>query len=553
MKASGSFQNDMQLGAPEDEKRGCGRWLEVAALAVILIIALLLRFYKLDVSLWSDEVLTHRGAAVSLWEAIRHRTHFLYYVLAHLSLMGDDNEVMLRLPSVLGGVAGIAALYALARCVAGIRAAFIAALLLTFSTYHVDHSQEARYYALVMLASVLMTWALWRAITSGGWKSWAAFVFATNFGVATHLTVLPYLCVLVAAAAACLLLQCRKDRRQLLRQGSVLALCTLLSFGSIVLSMALRGESPNLSGIVLEDAEDDEGAKPQWRDLRSHEAEFRLSPRDYMRYLREFSPIESPVLRGLLLIPMLLGAAVLLRRAPVLALLIAAQFVLVPLPFFFIDVTHWFNDRYFCSVVPFYSLFAGAGLVTLVEGCGKLVRSLAGEGDSRSRWGRVIECGVIAALAVAVLVCAAQENLNRYRTLPPRDWKKLASDMSKTLQPGDTVAFASLASVRTRARAESERKYKSANAALLFYLQRAIEERRPGQADMIIGTLDLAPAGTTDQIEDVMRKSRHHTIYFVSREEEGLPAEVQQKLYSLPVKQINRYRGLKVRIVAPGA
>ena len=96
------------------------------ALAAILLAAACLRFYALDQDLWGDEVETlvryarsPYGETVTTYET--QNQHFLYTLLAHafVEFFGESTWA-LRLPAALFGVAGVWALYVLAREVAGV-------------------------------------------------------------------------------------------------------------------------------------------------------------------------------------------------------------------------------------------------------------------------------------------------------------------------------------------------------------------------------------------------------------------------------------------------
>jgi mannosyltransferase len=110
-------------------------------------------------SLFIDEVYSwraSRGSLGDLADALRYSevTPPLYYLILHgwMDLTGSGSEALLRLPSVLAGVALVAAVLWLGRLVAGRTAGLLAASLAAVSPLVLLYSQQARAYIWVMLA-----------------------------------------------------------------------------------------------------------------------------------------------------------------------------------------------------------------------------------------------------------------------------------------------------------------------------------------------------------------------------------------------------------------
>ncbi|WP_372789931.1 glycosyltransferase family 39 protein [Paraconexibacter sp.] len=164
------------------------------ALIGIVVLAAALRFPTLGAqSYWADEAATVdvlRHGAGDLLGAVRDQesTPPLYYVLAWVwtQVLGDG-EAALRSLSALAGVATVPVLAAVARRLAGVRAALIAALLVATNPLLVWFSQEARAYALLVLLAAVSVLLLQRALESPtaprlvAWGVVAAFAFATHF------------------------------------------------------------------------------------------------------------------------------------------------------------------------------------------------------------------------------------------------------------------------------------------------------------------------------------------------------------------------------------
>jgi len=134
---------------------------EIAALGAILIAAGAIRIVTAGYSLWFDElaslVFAHQPIG-RLWSGwmIRESNPPLYYSLLRvwIGAFGESDRVV-RLLSILIGLGGIVAGWALARRLGGATAGLIAAALLSFSASHVAFSQEARSYVLAHGATLV--------------------------------------------------------------------------------------------------------------------------------------------------------------------------------------------------------------------------------------------------------------------------------------------------------------------------------------------------------------------------------------------------------------
>ncbi len=132
-------------------------FLTAVFVSIILLVAFLLRIYNLgDLSLWWDELLTGTyvtqileiGIPVSpsgfeyYWRGIAY-----HYVVSIFAFLFGTDEFWLRFPSVLFGVGIIAVSYRMAKRIDP-QIAILTALILCFSTYNIEYSQFARFYAM---------------------------------------------------------------------------------------------------------------------------------------------------------------------------------------------------------------------------------------------------------------------------------------------------------------------------------------------------------------------------------------------------------------------
>ena len=143
-------------------------------LAVILLLAALLRFYGLGIqSLWNDELSSwRRSNYANLQDVIelgaRRDVHppgyhfLLFFVIRYLG----DSAVILRLPSAVAGLLAVAGVFTLGRRLYGDDEGLIAAAFTAVSWTPIFYSQEARAYSLLLLFSIVTAY-LWMDLVKG--------------------------------------------------------------------------------------------------------------------------------------------------------------------------------------------------------------------------------------------------------------------------------------------------------------------------------------------------------------------------------------------------
>lgn len=167
---------------------------EIATFAGLFAIAAALRFYKLDVGIWYDEMLTYVhympltvSEIVSTYKDANN--HILFSILARLSLTGIADAVWaFRLPAALFGLGSIVALYLLALRVTSRMEGLFAVALFTFSFHHIWFSQNARGYTALLFFALLSTVFLLDALRTNRTRTWVWYAITAALGAYTHLT-----------------------------------------------------------------------------------------------------------------------------------------------------------------------------------------------------------------------------------------------------------------------------------------------------------------------------------------------------------------------------
>lgn len=528
---------------------------EVLAVALILFVSILLRFIRLDVSLWNDEISTYVGASLPLAEVFLYRPHYFYYVLAHFTLQIQDSEIMLRLPSVLGGGFGVLALYGFARQAGGRWVGLVAALFLAVSAYHMDRSQEARYYAIVMLSSVLMTWSLWRALETNRGLPWLAFVLSANLGLTTQLTVFPYFMVLLVSGAVWIVFTRRNEGpRRISFRLACLCIAGALGLGGFVAGaiaqrnipeFVVNSEEPGERGADRTDDGLYQRAEGLWRPV------YRLTPGQYGEYLRDFMPGRGPLSKLTCTGIFTIGVFSLFRRRPLPAFLISTQFLLVPIPLFLITVSHWYMDRYFCSVYPFYYLFLAVGIATIITGTVQTTAlAPTTHAKSRPRFNfALLTTGLGATLFLFVLWLQIAGVRDHILTGAPNDWRSVARFLAQRVEPGDTIAYARTSAKRTAGLAVEDQVFPVASWPLAFYLRRELDKTHSGDGAEILESLHFKGASTVEDVIELRRSRGDGNTYVVVRGAGSSIPAARRRLERIATRELFRRGGLTVSIV----
>lgn len=166
--------------------------LELGLLATITGLAAVLRFHSLGAkAFWFDE-----GASVAiarldgynfvriLWR--REANMSLYYLLLRPWLHLGISEFRVRTLSVLFAIASIPVIYLLGRRLFDSRVGLISAALLAVNAFHVEHSQEARSYPLMVLLCLLSSWYFLKRLAEPSRLNRMAYVLSSALAVYAH-------------------------------------------------------------------------------------------------------------------------------------------------------------------------------------------------------------------------------------------------------------------------------------------------------------------------------------------------------------------------------
>lgn len=525
----------------------------VTAMGLIAVLAGALRLHELDVSLWLDEVLTHHGASGSFLDSLTHRTYPLYYALANLSLRFSDTEVALRFPSFVAGLLTLPAVYFLARSWAGRMGGLLASLLLCVSVFHIRYSQEARFYALVMLGGALMTFYLHRCIIRGGRRNWAAFCASAFFSLLAQLSVLPFFLSLIFGAATWLLIDARRHTgRSGVRRLVILCVSTCLSVSGLGLSMIVQGDS-GLRMLDMDTAgEEDDGGPSAAAASPTHL--YSLTLREYAEFVEGFLPVPNPAPQLALAAAALVGMLVLWRRNRALAFLFLVQFLLAPIPYLLFKSSHWYAPRYFCNLTPLYVALVAGGIVAVANvpvWIYTRIRGKAGADSGGTPHSPSFPGIVLTIVFVAVLTPNFREAINHYyERRPATDWQAIGEFLAARIEPGDVLVMAP-PPMGTSGQDEAPPPASVLWVPVEFYLRRSLPARFPRSPNAVAASLVYASANTADAVRACRAEHPENAIWWVLRNEKRYAAEFREALETMDAKRMSRFGRIAIRRMRP--
>jgi heme/copper-type cytochrome/quinol oxidase subunit 4 len=400
--------------------------LEWIALAGVLLVATAARFYRLDTSLWYDEIGTLlnfvRLPTRELIQSLKSNNHMFYSLQAQASIaLFSESAWSLRLPAVLFGLASLVAVWALARRAVGRTEALVVAFLLAISYDHVWFSQNARGYTGLLFWTTWTTLLFARGLAGSGWRTWTLYAISMVAANYTHLSALFFFLghgIVYLAALALLRLRPEYVQRNSALAGAPgwkplfgFALGAALTF---VLYAPLLYQIPDLVHSMTV------APSNEWRNPSR-------VPQDIAVTLSSAGPV-APFILGATVIALASGAISLARRQPVITAVYLLHVPVVVLILAALNSRIW--PRFFLVDIGFVYVAVVHGTFVL---CRYLARGLGSEGGS------VLRARIFTATAVVVMTAGSLWLLARNYAYPKQDFAGAAAYVESERRPGDAV------------------------------------------------------------------------------------------------------------------
>ncbi len=413
---------------------GQSKWVVRVVLVAVLLLGFGLRLHQLDgKGLWYDELGTalYTSPDRSPLEVISGPLEVpiipappLYFLSTYLFRLLSQSDFVLRLPSVFFGVLAIAAMYVVGKGLLGPRQGLVVAFLLCISSFHVRYSQEARYYALLMLLGSLSLYFFYRGLRRNDVRSWAGYVVSSTLGVYTHLFAFLFLAV-QGVYALSLFVYGRLTARSAAasRAWKTEPFFAFLASALLMAILYLPMLPFTLSGVL--------GQKGLGGQVATAVTRTSLS------YLAGIVDLfgAGPGLAFLCYVAALsLGLYFLVRQAPRQLVLAALWMVLPFAVVLLVPAGHSFRLRYVIFVLPVFLVVVSAGLV----GLGELVSRLVAR-----RWAgakkQALAVPITLVILCSIMGILSLEALGKLWDEGKQPWDKVSSYLQAVVGPSEVV------------------------------------------------------------------------------------------------------------------
>lgn len=396
----------------------------------IIVIACLLRLPDLGrQSLWIDEMCVYNDSLSTLARIFR-TVHPVTFLLARLSMTLGHSEFFLRLPSALAGILSIPFIFLLARRIFGIQTAYVAAVLLAFSPYHIYYSQDANYYSEMMFFSLLTYYLMFAFFDRRTISLLVLLILANIVNFKVHLTN-----IFVVVSEGLLLLGWLVIDGRFLREKAAEVVRLFQRARAVVIpavGVFLAGMA-YVAYLAI-----DKVLRLAVVDLgpgRAENVEFSLGffwkiATDYGIAFQDYS-VRNLVLTGVVVLFFLVGLGYCAFRRRELLFFVLILFSVPYVALMVKPVGHFFHPRYTSFIVPLYVLCISQGLRLTAGWAAQRITSGAAQAK-------------IANIVLACLVCAFLigffPNLYRYYTGNKQNWRGAVEYLRANVRPGEVVA-----------------------------------------------------------------------------------------------------------------
>lgn len=414
-----------------------------------------MRFYGVgSKSLWVDEVhsvLVSKTVSGLMEYCTDGHTPPLRYLIVWALQKLPATDFAIRFPAVLFGTLSIALMLWVGELLRDWRAGVVAAILLALSPWHLLHSQDARYYAIVVFL-ILLALGLSVRIVDDPRPRWRWIALAVVCAINLYISYTSFFGI--APIGAWLLIVAWRSRKVENGGGSTWFFLRGIGIAIVVGSLCM---APWVSAMIGFSARTVSRVSPEERSKpavvegeQSADAEEQPQPAarrvllwrtrydfNYANdYLMRLS-LEQPFGKWLLLFLFLVGASSLAGDRRSLVLLVLLWFLLPWLIILIAGLAYFVPPRYLIHYLPMYNLIAAVGAIALWDW---VTRSLAAGYETKP--GRQIEryaaYGAAALIVLAALLGYVRDDVRYYRT-EKQDWRTAVRYLDENVEPTDAL------------------------------------------------------------------------------------------------------------------
>jgi 4-amino-4-deoxy-L-arabinose transferase-like glycosyltransferase len=411
----------------------------------IILLAFALRLHNLGTaSLWYDELLQldiAQGPLDQIWPQLeRHAAMPLDYYLLYGWIKLGHQEAWVRFLPLFFGTLAVPLIYVLAARLFNRTVGYLAAILLAWSSFAINYSQESRPYALLMLLVMAGSLGLWQAYKTNQKRYWLLALVGLIGAVLSHYFALFMLVPFGLWVAGQQLYHLKSPRfwqRTAYFAGSIFILIVILLLTGHL--RRLYNVSFSFSKVVYQ---------PEALTLPAAEKPNRgAGPPQELSFFRErvLMPFGSGSELDLLIYNAYLLVAVLVLARPSqrrrAALVYSLSWFILPtflIYLFLVQRGTFFAVRYILYTLPAYLILVAYGIETLfIRLSARFLRR-----ESSFRWATlpyVLLTGLIFLLLVPLVLAEVDELITYYTTDSREDWRAVGQLLRDNARPEDAV------------------------------------------------------------------------------------------------------------------
>jgi hypothetical protein len=395
---------------------------EMLALAMIFVLALLLRVAPMRSGLGQDELFTivNFVEVNSFWTTVSSsgafNNHIGYSLLARLAeIVFGRADWSFRLPALFFGMASLSCVWLLFRSLIRPSVALTATALLALTPAHIVWSAQARGYSGMMFCTLLSSYYFLRLCSRASRSSAIAFVAVSVLGVYIHLysvlvTLVQVLIVTVMAARGAFSQRWTDNHRSVVKY---------LAFSFLAIAVvSFVCYLPALQSML--------------GDIVSRESAGTFIPEFPLLVLQDLSGNEHVAVVALMFLVYAYGLFIFIRSHPFEGSYFACL-ALVPLCIMWMARPYDLYPRFFVYYLPYYILFLAFGLYTI--------------GSIGEHYSRFVRSGLYILIAAGVLLILYGWQPQWMREIPDEGYR----DASRAVLAGadDSTTFCAIGGARS--------------------------------------------------------------------------------------------------------
>jgi len=414
----------------------------------LLVVGAVLRLTGLDAKcFWVDELhslsVSHTFDQIMAYCRGGHTPPLRYLIVGALQPF-PNAEFTVRLPAVVFGALTLPLMLWIGERLWNRQTGLVAAVLLLVSPWHLDHSQDARYYGLILFLA-LAALALAVEIVHEPRRLWRWIALAAACALNLYLS---YVAVFSVMATGGYLAWCagmawrrraqERDRAAaFLRGAAVAALVGFLALAPWLTEMSGLFDRYIGAGGSKTVAASQESAPTDPASMQPRIAWQTPFDRAYADEFLADLGLQQPVVKWALLAFFGVGLIGAVRRDRALGVLALLWFVFPWVVILNTGLRYFCPPRYLIHYLGLYLLFAAAGIMATWDRLRAAVVSRSDLSDGARIRRLALHLAAIM-IALAALAAYVREDLRYYRT-PKQDWRAVVHFLDKYAAPSDAV------------------------------------------------------------------------------------------------------------------